>query len=172
EDPEVCGQEFAIALRIVDFADLPGHKQDDLRALIWRRAMIRDNWLMINDTSGKDDELVQSEMQQTSLFRTIERVFLLEQFEGATVHLFAPHEILSREAFPSTLHERHAHNELEGVRKDMDKEQAKLKKFVEKGRLEDHYNGLVTAAQRTVRDIVDQDGEKMAQEATTESTEQ
>ncbi|KAL6243077.1 hypothetical protein RBB50_010177 [Rhinocladiella similis] len=172
DNPEVVGQECAIALRIVDFSDLSGHKQDDLRALIWRRVMIRDNWLLINDTSGKDDEWVQNEMQQTSLFRTIERVFLLEQFEGASIHLFSPKEILDREAFPTSLQERYPQGELEGVRKDMEKEQSKLKRFIEKGRLEDHYGGLVTSARRNVREIVDQEGEMIAETVVAENGDQ
>lgn len=169
EDPEICGQEFITALQVVELSDLPSHKQGDLRTLIWRRAMIRDNWLLINDTSGKDDNWVQNEMQQTSLFRTIQQAFLLEHFQGTPVHLVSPSKILEGDAFPSSLQGRFAESELEAIRKDMDKEQAKLKKFVEKGRLEEHYGGLVSSAQRSVRGIIDQQGERMAQDALAES---
>jgi len=165
EDPKVCGEEFALALKVVDLSALSAPAQDDLRALIWRRAMIRDDWLMINDTSGKDDEWVQQVMQQTSLFRTLQHVFMQEQVEGTAVHLFSPNEILGREVFPSSVQERFPENEVEGLRKDLDKEQGKLQKFIEKGRLEDHYGGLVSAAQRDVRGVVDEQGEQMAQVA-------
>ncbi|KAK4939610.1 hypothetical protein LTR10_020110 [Elasticomyces elasticus] len=169
EDPEICGQEFITALQVVDLASLPSHKQEDLRALIWRRAMIRDNWVVINDTSGKGDDAVQNEMQQTSLFRTIQQAFLLEHFQGTPVHLLSPDQLLGRESFPSSLQARFAESELDPLRKDMDKEQTKLKKFIEKGRLEDHYGGLVSSAQRSVRGIIDQQGERMAQDALAET---
>lgn len=169
EDPQVSGEEFALALRVVELAALSAPKQDDLRALIWRRCMIRDNWLMINDTSGKADDWVQNEMQQSSLFRTIQQVLMLEQVEGMAVHLLSPNEILGREVFPNSLQERFPENEVEAARKDLDKEQAKLKKFVEKGRLEDHYGGLVSSAQRSVRGLVDEQGEEMALEVLAEN---
>ncbi|KIY00964.1 uncharacterized protein Z520_03630 [Fonsecaea multimorphosa CBS 102226] len=162
EDPEVEGQEFILALNVVDESRLPAPKRDDLRALIWRRAMIRDDWLVLNETGGKDDQRVAEEMQQSSLFRILEHTFLLEQVEGTPIQLFSPSDLLRREVFPVSLQDRLAENEVEGLRKDMEKEQAKLKSFVEKGRLEDHYGGLVTSAQRIARDILDEQGEQLA----------
>ncbi|KIW66854.1 hypothetical protein PV04_06146 [Phialophora macrospora] len=165
EDPEVSGQEFALALRVVDLSGLPLTKQEDLRASIWRRAMVRDDWLVLNETGGKDDQRVEEEMQQSSLFRALQHVFVMEQIEGTPVHLLSPSEILSRETFPASLQDKLAENEIEGIRKDIEKEQARLKNFVEKGRLEDHYGGLITSAQRNVRDMIDAQGEQMAQQA-------
>ncbi|OCT51332.1 putative nuclear pore complex subunit Nup133 [Cladophialophora carrionii] len=165
EDPEVSGQEFALALRVVDLSGLPEMKQEDLRASIWRRAMVRDDWLVLNETGGKDDQRVEEEMQQSSLFRALEHVFVMEQVEGTPVHLLSPSDILNREAFPASLQDKLAENEIEGIRKDVEKEQARLKSFVEKGRLEDHYGGLITAAQRNVRDMIDAQGEQVAQQA-------
>ncbi|EXJ85234.1 hypothetical protein A1O3_05909 [Capronia epimyces CBS 606.96] len=164
EDPEIRGQEFSLALKVVDLSRSTTAKQNDLRALIWRRAMIRDDWLLLNETSGKDDQRVQSEMQQTSLFKTIEQVLTWGQVEGVDVHLLSPSEILERESFPNSLQERFTENEMEGLRKDLDKEQVRLKTYVEKGRLEDHYGGLVSSAQRSIRSTMDGKGEQMAQE--------
>ncbi|KIW32390.1 uncharacterized protein PV07_03940 [Cladophialophora immunda] len=164
EDPEVSGQELILALNVVDESNLPVPKQDDLRALIWRRAMIRDDWLALNETGGKDDQQVEEELQQSSLFRVLQHVFLLEQLEGTPIHLFSPSDLLRREAFPVSLQDRLAESEVESLRKDMEKEQTKLKSFVEKGRLDDHYGGLVTSAQRIARDIVDERGEQLAEQ--------
>lgn len=165
EDPEVSGQEFGLALSVVEVSGLPAPKQEDLRTLIWRRAMIRDDWLALNETGGKDDQRVEEEMQQSSLFRALEHVFLAEQLEQTPVQLLSPSDILKREAFPSSLQDRLVEQQVDGIRKDVEKEQAKLKSFVEKGRLEDHYSGLITSAQSIVRDLVDQQGEQMAQQA-------
>ncbi|OAP60379.1 hypothetical protein AYL99_05381 [Fonsecaea erecta] len=164
EDPGVEGQEFILALNVVDESNLPIPKQDDLRALIWRRAMIRDEWLVLNETGGKDDQRVEEEMQESSLFRLLQHVFVMEQIEGTPLHLFSPSELLRRDAFPVSLQDWLAENEVEGLRKDMEKEQTKLQSFVEKGRLEDHYGGLVTSAQRIARDIADEQGEQLAEQ--------
>lgn len=169
EDPEVSGQEFILALGVVNLSELSLSRQDDLRVLIWRRAMVRDDWLLLNETGGKDDQRVEEEMQQSSLFRAIQQSFMLEQIDGTPVHLLSPNEILGRDSFPASLQKRFAENELEGLRKDLEKEQARLKTFVEKGRLEDHYSGLVASAQRVVRSVFDEQGEQMAQEAVQEA---
>lgn len=126
--------------------------------------MIRDDWLMLNETGGKDDQRVEEEMQQSSLFRTIQQEILQAHQDGTSPHLLSPNQILGREAFPTSLQDRFGENEIEGIRKDLDKEQARLKSFVEKGRLEDHFGGLVTSAERDVRKFADGQGEKMAQE--------
>ncbi|KIX04576.1 uncharacterized protein Z518_05446 [Rhinocladiella mackenziei CBS 650.93] len=165
DDPEVSGQDFALALKVVDISGLPATQQDDLRGLIWRRAMIRDDWILLNETGGKDDQRVESEMQQTSLFQVIQQVFMLDEIEGTRVDLLSPKDILGRDAFPTSLQGRFAENEVDGIRKDLEKEQIKLKTFVEKGRMEDHYGGLVTSAERIVRGIVDEQGEEMAAKA-------
>ena len=168
EDPDVSGEEFALALQVVDLSGLSSNKQDDLRASIWRRAMIRDDWLALNETGGKDDQRVEEEMQQSSLYRALQHLFWIEQNEGMPLRLLSPDEILNREAFPASLQDKLGENEVEGIRKDVEKEQARLKSFVEKGRLEDHYGGLIASAQRIVRDMVDERGEQMAQEAAEE----
>ncbi|KIW85327.1 hypothetical protein Z517_00717 [Fonsecaea pedrosoi CBS 271.37] len=164
EDPEVNGQEFILALKIVDESHLPAPKREDLRALVWRRAMIRDEWLALNETGGKDDQRVEEEMHQSCLFRVLQHVFLQEQTEGTPARLFSPSDLLRYDAFPVSLQDRLAESEVEGIRKDMEKEQAKLRSFIEKGRLEDHYGGLVTSAQRSVRDAVDRQGEQLAEQ--------
>jgi nuclear pore complex protein Nup133 len=161
DDPGILGNEFAYALRVVDISDLAG--PDDLRALIWRRAMIRDDWEALNKTGGKDDQSVESEMQLSSLYKTIGQILMEELDGGETVHLLSPSEILAREAFPASLRDRFVESEHEGLRKDLEREQAKLKTFVEKARLEDHYGGLVTSAQRSVREASDRQGEDMAE---------
>jgi nuclear pore complex protein Nup133 len=164
DDPEVFSQEFKLAWKVVELASFPEAKKDDLRASIWRRAMTRDDWLLLNDTAGKDDQQVQDLMQQSALYQALTYVFEIEQTEGTPVHLFSPSDILAREPFPTSLQDKLAENEIEGLRKDIMKEQSRLETFVQKGRLEEHYSGLVTFAQKTVRDAIDAQGEQMAAE--------
>ncbi|KAJ9609584.1 hypothetical protein H2200_005911 [Cladophialophora chaetospira] len=164
DDPEVGGAEFALALRVVQLSGLPATKQEDILASIWSRAMVRDDWLMLNETSGKDDQRVQEDMQMSCLFRALQHVFIVEHMEGVPVQLWSPGDILSRDALPQSLQDSLAENEVEGIRKDFEKEQTRLRNFVEKGRLEDHYSGLITSAQRSVRDMLDGQGEEQAAE--------
>jgi nuclear pore complex protein Nup133 len=172
EDPEVSSQEFVLALGIVNLSGLSNSKKEDLRTSIWRRTMIRDDWLVLNETSGKDDQRVEEEMQQSSLFRALQHVLYTETADGTPANIMAPGEILQREAFPASLQDMLVENEVEGIRKDVEKEQARLKSFVDKGRLEDHFGGLVTSAQRSAREILDAHGEQLAQLAAEQAQEQ
>jgi len=160
QDPGVLGNEFFLALKVVDLSAPSADAKAALRAVVWRRAMIRDDWLILNETAGKDDRRVESDMQQSSLFRTIAQVL-----QETDVRLVSPSEILQQDVFPRGLQARFEENEVDGVRKDLDKEQAKLKNFVEKGRLEEHYGGLLASAARMVRAVADKKGEEMAEEA-------
>lgn len=165
DDPHLLGNEFNLALRALRISSaLSPTAKDDLRAVIWRRAMVRDDWLSINDTGGKDDTKVENEQTSTSLFKTLYAAFIADQADGEELQLLAPSEILAREVVSGTIRRRFVENELEGIRKDLDKEQAKLKSFVDKGRLEDHYTGLLSYAERIAREQADQQGEMMAQE--------
>lgn len=165
DDPNIVGNEFNLALRVVRISTaLSTPLKDDLRALIWRRAMVRDDWLALNNTAGKDDSEVERAMTSTSLYKTLEAACVADQMDGETLQLLSPGDILAREVFSGALQHRFVENELEGIRKDLDKEQTKLKSFVEKGRLEEHYGGLVTFAERQAREFADRQGELMAQE--------
>ena len=165
-DPPVLGNEFNLALQVLRLSTgLSTTAKNDLRTIIWRRAMIRDDWLTLNNTAGKDDILVEQEQNATSLFRTVYEAFIADQADGEEFHLLAPSEILSREVVSSAVRNRFVENELEGIRKDLEKEQAKLKSFVEKARLEEHYGGLISMADRFARDEANRRGEMMALEA-------
>lgn len=168
DDPKIVGNEFNLALRVVGISTaLSTTLRDDLRAIIWRRAMIRDDWLTLNDTAGKNDTEVGREMTSTSLFKTLQAAFIAEQTDGGEVPLLSPGEILTREVLSGAIQHRFVENELEGIRKDLNKEQARLKSFVDKARLEDHYGGLVASAERGAREYADRQGEMMAKEAST-----
>lgn len=167
DDPNIVGNEFTLALRVVRIsAALSTTLKDDLRAIIWRRAMIRDDWLALNNTAGKDDSEVERGLTSTSLFKTLQAAFIADQMDGEKLQVLSPSDILAREVLSGAVQQRFVENELEGIRKDFEKEQAKLKSFVDKGRLEEHYGGLVTFAERTAREYADRQGELMAQEVT------
>lgn len=167
-DPGVIGQEFPLALRVVELAVLPAAHKVALRQLIWRRALIRDDWTFLNDTKGKSDEEVQEAQRQSTAYRTLQHVAfssieavaldLSEPLNSKTAQaqitldmatqIVGPSQILAENAFPVILQGRFEglEKEKEAVRKDLEKEQATLKKYVDKAQLEVHWSGLFEMA--------------------------
>ena len=163
--PDVYRHEFSLALRVVDLAVQLGQpEKQSLTRLIWRRAMIRDDWLKLNSTSLKDDATVEREMQDSALFHTLVQVlFAHSQQPETNMTLLTPQEILDSEVFPLSLQQRFLGQMVDRVETEAVAEQEKLKSYVEKGRLEIHFGGLVRSAEDSIRAAADAAGDVLAQ---------
>ena len=163
EDPQIFGHEFYLALKIIDLASvdaMDNAEKERYRKIVWRRAMIRDDWKLLNETSLKDDRQVESEMVQSSLFRTLAELFEHAYKSNAQAPaLYSPQQILDSE---SSNEDQHVDKKLE---KDVNAELDKLRGFVEQGQLELHYGGLVATAERRVREHADHIGDEVAEVA-------
>lgn len=165
DDPQIFGHEFYLALTVIDLAsndEMDQAEKERYRRTIWRRAMIRDDWTILNETSLKDDRQVQSEMEQSSLYRTLLEVCEQSYKSNAPTPapvLYSPQQILDAEAVASE--NEHVEKKLE---KELNGEQDRLRGFVEQGRLEVHYGGLLTTAERQVRSQANHHGDEVAEE--------
>jgi nuclear pore complex protein Nup133 len=74
---DICGQEFLMALAVLDASDLsgsigqPNGDGDIMARLIWKRLFVFDDWKKINQTTGKSDNQVQKLLMNTGLFVTL-----------------------------------------------------------------------------------------------------
>ena len=168
DDPNVFNNEFGLALDIID--TMPNDtidaatKRDALRKLAWRRAMTRDDWVILNDTAMRSDAQVQDEMTQTALYLALEHLAQQAADVPEAVIIVSPDEVLSAEAFPEVLRKRWPENEREIVGKELEGEVERLGRFVGEGRLQVHFEGLVAAAKEAVRMNADRRGEEAAAE--------
>jgi nuclear pore complex protein Nup133 len=168
DDPNVFGHEFYLSLRVIDLA--PDNAMDHAekqryRRTVWRRAMIRDDWIILNETSSKDDHQVQGEMEQSSLYRTLFELFEHAHKSNATAPtLYSPQQILDAEVVSNE--NKHIEKKLE---KELNEEQNRLRGFVEQGRLEMHFGGLLTTAERRLRSKANHQGDKVAEEVLKEN---
>ena len=165
DDPQILGHEFWLALKALRLGEVDRSVSESLTHIIWRRAMIRDDWIMYNDTTDKDDAEVTAAMTKSSLFRTLVDYYELIQHhpeESSNIKLSSPSRVLEAEIFPKSLQMRFRENEIEHVLRDLQAENAILKKYVEKGRIELHYGGLLKMAQTLVRTEADRAGDKVA----------
>lgn len=163
DDPQILGHEFWQAFRALRLGQVDQLVSDGLAYSIWRRAMIRDDWIVLNDTTDKNDDEVTAAMTQTGLFRT-----LFDYYEHALRHpedsgalkLLSPSQVLEGETFPQQLQKRFRENEIGLVQRDLGVENEILKTYVEKGRIELHYGGLLKIAQAAAKAEAERAGEE------------
>ncbi len=165
DDPQILDHEFWLALKALRLGAVDPSMAEGLTHIIWRRAMIRDDWVVLNDTTDKNDDEVTTAMTRTSLFRTLVDYYEHAQRhpgEPSTMRLLSPSQILAAEVFPKSVQKRFRENETDLVLRDLEAENDVLKNCVEKGRLEAHYGGLLKLAQVTVRAKADRAGDEAA----------
>ncbi|RMZ83877.1 hypothetical protein DV737_g1446, partial [Chaetothyriales sp. CBS 132003] len=177
DDPYVLGNEFVWALRAVELSTVSEKYKAALRQVIWRRAMIRDDWAILNNTVNKSDQDVQNGMQQSSVFRTLVQLFEEAALDQSVTDLTAviqhqvwfPMQILQNNLLTLSMTERFSGDEKirELIKKDFEKEQKSLRTYVEKAQLDTHFSGLVPAAEKMVRESLDREGEVDAVEVLT-----
>lgn len=131
--------------------------------IIWRRCMIQDDWEAINRTELKDDTQVEVETGATALFKTLREGYRTDFF--TTSALIPPPSVLGAgitlsSLRASTRYTEMADDKLDRLRKDLESEDVLLETYIEKGRLEMWWKGVVEAAQRSARDEKDQAGEE------------
>jgi len=166
DDEAFMGTRFFSALEVLRANNLakidPGHKalQEDL---IWRRCMIQDNWEEINRTELKIETQVEVETGATSLFKTVREGYRTG-FWDKHGPLPSPLDLLEAGTTVASLRTS-SHfanmpdNALELLAQDLEKEAELLEAYIKKGRLDEWWKGVVSAAKNAAREEADRDGE-------------
>ena len=83
-DPRIFNEKFGLALNVVE--TMPTDSIEDaslketLQRIVWRRAMILDDWTLLNETAMRSDEGVAAAMGKTALYRPL--LHVAEQGQG------------------------------------------------------------------------------------------
>ncbi|KAK5074311.1 hypothetical protein LTS08_005265 [Lithohypha guttulata] len=152
---DITDQEFPYALQAIDlapFQEASLQQKEVLRKSVWRRLLVRDSWMNVNDTAGKSDKEVKEIMQRTILFRTLLDLYRRAMTDDIEVRIPSLDEILEASAYRDESEQASA---LEDVKL--------LKRFVEKARLKEHFAAFVKEAKDEVRKFQDRQGEEQAQ---------
>lgn len=159
---DLYGREFVFAMRAIRLC--PSREADDkqkrmLTNVVWRRLLIKDDWTQLNNTAGKSDAAVKNAMQQTHLYTTL--WYMLEDAGDADAEVRIPAvEDMLQPALSST-----SATTEEKMPEELRHEILKLRSYVDKARLSEHFVGLVKEAKDAVRQAKDAQGEAMATEA-------
>lgn len=125
--------------------------------------MIRDDWKTINRTEFKDDAQAEVETSDTALFKTLREGYRTG-FWDKTAPL-PPGKILeagtSVEALRVSSHFANVpENALAALAQDLSKEDELLEEYMEEGRLDERWKGVVEAAKASARGEADSKGEE------------
>lgn len=166
DDEAFMGTRFFSALEVLRANNLakidPGHKALQ-EALIWRRCMIQDNWEEINRTELKIETQVEVETGATSLFKAVREGYRTG-FWDKHGPLPSPLDLLEAGTTVASLRTS-SHfanmpdNALDLLAQDLEKEAELLEAYIKKGRLDEWWKGVVSAAKNAAREEADRDGE-------------
>ncbi|KAK4696268.1 hypothetical protein P7C71_g1625, partial [Lecanoromycetidae sp. Uapishka_2] len=166
DDEAFMGSRFFSALKVVRASDLEkkdaGYKALH-EAFIWRRCMIQDNWEGFNRTEFKDEVQVEAETGATALFKTLREGYRTGFWDKQPP--LPPSSLLEAgttvESLRTSTHfAKVQDNALQLLAKDLEQEASLLESYIEKGRLEDWWKGVVSAAKDAARAEADRDGEE------------
>ncbi|CAD6592336.1 MAG: hypothetical protein ASARMPREDX12_005991 [Alectoria sarmentosa] len=166
ENEGFMGSRFFYAFKVLRLASFemsdPGLK-DLQEKFIWRRCMIRDDWKAINRTELKADGEAEVETGATALFQTLREGFRTGFWDRSTP--LPPSKVLeagtSIDALRVSSHFANVpENALAVFAQDLEKEDELLGRYMEEGRLDERWKGVVEAAKASARDEADSKGEE------------
>ncbi|KAI5296609.1 hypothetical protein KEM52_005906 [Ascosphaera acerosa] len=148
EQAEVSLNPFGIALRVLSLcrrSERSGGRVEYLEALIWRRCMIRDDWLAISDTTQRGDQEIQDAVRATVLFATMQEVKQEQQERDYKAFVMPPTPeklchmpLLEQAAQPGFDRAKQS-----SLVQCLELEVADLRRFVDEGRLEQWFNWIL-----------------------------
>ncbi|CAO1600888.1 MAG: hypothetical protein LQ349_002483 [Xanthoria aureola] len=173
-DSDFAIRRFMVALQVVRLhADSTGDvaSKELLEKIIWRRCIIQDDWPRINRTELKDETQVEEEAEATALFKT-----LREGYKSGFWEQNPPPNPSTLRGVGTTLpslrtssrYSEATDNALSVIAQDLEIEDAALRACIEQGRLEEWWKGMVDAAQSSVRNEADRNGEEESKRAEAE----
>ena len=140
--------------------------------LIWRRVLISSDWTLLNHTELKDDAQVSRETMETALFQTLlegyrRRMGPKDQTFWDTLLPPPPAYIVGAGTTIEELRSLPQYSntpdaQLAELAHDLGIEDDILQRYIDDGRLEEWYKGILEAASRAAREEADRDGEEKA----------
>ncbi|KAK3492472.1 Non-repetitive/WGA-negative nucleoporin C-terminal-domain-containing protein [Neurospora hispaniola] len=147
---KAIGDQFYLALKVARHG-LKGEERSNAERLIWRRCLIRDDWKQVNVTNLKDDQHQLEVLGETALYRTLFAVVDEQHANDAFRPCIKPSDALG--VYTDSLDRRFDDTDASYRNKLMDAmkaEDAKLKTYIDKARLDEWYKTTLEAAENTV----------------------
>ncbi|SJX63081.1 uncharacterized protein SRS1_13907 [Sporisorium reilianum f. sp. reilianum] len=79
DTPEVQLEDFATAIKVlVRAGDVPPQRMRAAIKAVWRRSVIRDDWLALSETNNVSDQTMLHDLQSTALYAVLKEVLAAE----------------------------------------------------------------------------------------------
>ncbi|TKY89294.1 hypothetical protein EX895_001825 [Sporisorium graminicola] len=79
DTPEVQLEDFATAIKVlVRASDVPPQRMRAAIKAVWRRSVIRDDWLALSETNNVSDQTILQDLQSTALYAVLKEVLAAE----------------------------------------------------------------------------------------------
>ncbi|KAJ1026767.1 hypothetical protein NDA16_002064 [Ustilago loliicola] len=86
--PSTQLEDFATAIKVLVRAkDAPQQRLDSALKAVWRRAVIRDDWIALSETGGVSDQMVMQDLKATALYAVLKEVLGEEANRSAYIDL-------------------------------------------------------------------------------------
>ncbi|PGH13795.1 hypothetical protein AJ80_06183 [Polytolypa hystricis UAMH7299] len=145
---EVIGHEFSLALRALRVSEQATQDADYRQAMekmIWRRCMIRDDWVSLNKTDRKGDSEVEGAVRATALFKTVANMFEVFGDTTAIRPPGSPADLLTLDDIPKSLPRTISAAQHVAMCQDLETEVELLREYVDTGRLDDWFQWIIDA---------------------------
>ncbi|QSZ32551.1 hypothetical protein DSL72_002129 [Monilinia vaccinii-corymbosi] len=141
-----------------------------IQRLIWRRCLLGDDWVAINNTEAKDDQFIEDRLKTTALYWTLKACFKNRIFEkDLTIQPLSPQEVIG--ACTVELEQRWSRIDAsmrERMMQDYQIEDDALTPYLETARLEKWHQQVLDLAKQDFRNEIEEEtneGSIMNQEA-------
>ena len=166
EDEIILDSRFFSAFKVLRQStpdDNDSGREELLEKIVWRRCLIQDDWKFINRTEAKDDQQVEVEIANTSLFKTLKEGYRNNFWDKHPPP--PPSSLLEAGTTLSSLQSSFSYtstpeNTLTLLAHDLEKESDLLEEYLEEGRLEEWWKGVDNAAREAARSEADEEGDE------------
>ncbi|KAB8228530.1 putative nuclear pore complex subunit Nup133 [Aspergillus alliaceus] len=158
---ELSGKEFYLALRVICLGACAQQDSIDhvaLQKLVWRRCMIKDNWVAIGKASENVENVREPYLYDTALFRTLGlclRDRLNEDASYTSLYIpSSPDDVLLTGSDSELLSARFRLEQRSRIVHDLERENDTLCEHVEKGNLDFWFKNLLASAEESASSTV------------------
>ncbi|KNG81051.1 hypothetical protein ANOM_010078, partial [Aspergillus nomiae NRRL 13137] len=153
---ELSGKEFYLALRVIrlgTYAQQGSLNPITMQKLVWRRCMIKDNWVATGRAAESMDNESEPFIYDTALFRTLGLCLKDRYNEDASyASLYipsSPHDVFLNGSDSEVLSARFRPEQRTRIMHDLERENEMLHQYVGKGRLDFWFKNLRASAEES-----------------------
>ncbi len=132
DTPETQLEDFGTALKVLfRTSDLPESRRNAALKSIYRRAVVRDDWFALSETTNVADEVIEDDLRSTGLFALLSEVLAGDEEEGGREAWMEMNELVGEDGAREVLEARFGAGQVERLQEDERRERETVRVFLE-----------------------------------------